>query len=94
MTLDVRARKVVVDSAGVKTPVPMDDWVEIGVFAPAEEGDEPGKPLYLQKHGVRSAKQTITVTVPRRPARAGIDPNHLLIDWETHDNINEVRVKN
>ena len=33
----VQARKVVVDSAGVETPMPMDDWVEVGVFVPAEE---------------------------------------------------------
>ena len=33
----VQARKVVVDSAGVETPMPMDDWVEVGVFVPGEE---------------------------------------------------------
>ena len=32
VTLDVRARKVVVDSAGVETEVPMNEWVEIGIF--------------------------------------------------------------
>ena len=32
VTLDVRARKVVVDEAGVETEVPMDDWLEVGVF--------------------------------------------------------------
>ena len=90
VTLDVRARKVVVDSEGVETPVPMDDWVEIGVFAPAEEGAELGEPLYIQKHHIRSTEQTITVTVPREPARAGIDPYHLL-GWEAGDHIGEVR---
>jgi hypothetical protein len=67
----VQARKVV-DSAGVETPVPMDDWVEVGVFVPAEEGEELGKPLYVQMHRIRSTEQTITVTVPRKPAHAGI----------------------
>ena len=70
VTLDVRARKVVVDEAGVETEVPMDDWMEVGVF---DEGEP-----YLQKHRIRSGKQTITVTVPRKPTRAGIDPRHLL----------------
>jgi ABC-2 type transport system permease protein len=32
----VQARKKVCDSAGVETEVPMDEWVEIGVFAPGE----------------------------------------------------------
>ncbi len=75
MTLDVRARKVVVDSAGVETELPMNDWVEIGVFAPAGEGEESGRPLYVQMHRIRSGEQTVTVTVPRKPARTGIDPD-------------------
>jgi len=32
VTLDVQARKVVVDETGIETEVPMDDWVEVGVF--------------------------------------------------------------
>jgi hypothetical protein len=93
VTLDVQARKAVVDSEGVENELPMDDWVEIGVFAPAEDGNGSGEPLYLQRHRIRSGKQTITVTVPREPTRAGIDPYHLLIDLEMHDNIEEVKAK-
>jgi ABC-2 type transport system permease protein len=83
VTLDVRTRKVVVDEAGVETELPMDDWVEVGVY-----GD--GEP-YLQKHRLRSGKQAITVTVPQKPARAGIDPRNLLVDWETVDNVKRVK---
>jgi hypothetical protein len=94
VTLDVRARKVVVDEAGIETKVPMDDWVEIGIFARPEKGDALSKPLYVQKHRISSGGQTITVTVPRQPAQAGIDPYHLLIDWETDDNLHTVKVQN
>jgi len=45
----------------------------------------------LQMHRVRAGEQTITVTVPREPARAGIDPHYLLIDLATDDNVAEVR---
>jgi hypothetical protein len=93
VTLDVRARKVVVDEVGVETEVPMDEWVQIGVFGPAEEGEEVGKPLYVQKHRIRSGAQRITVPVPTRPARAGIDPRYLLIDLEMGDNIEEVKLE-
>jgi hypothetical protein len=86
VTLDVDARKRVIDEAGVETVLPMDDWVEIGVFA----GDER---VYLEKHRIQSGKQTISVTVPSRPTRAGIDPRLLLIDWATEDNVGQVRVK-
>lgn len=38
-----------------------------------------------------SGEQTIMVTVQSKPARAGIDPYHLLIDWEADDNITKVK---
>ncbi len=91
MTLDVVAKKVRADSVGNETEVPMDDLVEIGVFAPGE-GDGLGEPLYLQRHRIRSGKQTIRITVPREPARAGIDPVRKLIDRERDDNVVEVEV--
>jgi ABC-2 type transport system permease protein len=86
VTLDVEARKLVIDEAGVETVLAMDDWVEVGVFA----GDEP---IYLQKHRIRSGKQTITLTLPSRPTRAGIDPRFLLVDLATGDNVDRVTVK-
>jgi hypothetical protein len=92
VTLDVRARKVVVDSAGVETEVPMDEWVEIGVFAPGGAGGELTEPLHVRMHRIRAGRQTITVTVPGRPVLAGIDPYHLL-DWaegEDDDNVEGV----
>jgi hypothetical protein len=64
VTLDVVARKVRADSVGHETETPMDDLVEIGVFAPGT-GDSLGAPLYLQRHRVRSGRQTIRITVPR-----------------------------
>jgi hypothetical protein len=85
VTLDVRARKVVVDEAGVETEVPMDDLVEVGVFAAAGDGG-PGVPPYLRMHRVRSGEQRITLTVPWEPAQAGIDPRNLLTDVEPDDN--------
>jgi len=69
------------------------DGIEVGVFAPAEKGEEPGKPPYLQKHRIRSGQQTITVTLPRKPTSAGIDPNYLLIDLKTDDNIKNVKIE-
>jgi aminopeptidase N len=89
VTLDVDARKVVADSAGVETEMPMRELVEIGIFAPASLGEILGKPLHVQKHRIRSGRQTITVVVPHKPARGGIDPYNLL-DWEEGDNIEPI----
>jgi len=94
VTLRLRARKVTVDPAGVETEVPMDEWIPVGVFAPTvEQGADFGETLYLRSHRIRSGRQTITVTVPRRPSDAGIDPYLLLIDTERFDNVEKVRIE-
>jgi ABC-type transport system involved in multi-copper enzyme maturation permease subunit len=81
VTLDVRARKVVVDSAGVETEVPMNELVEVGVY------DTTATPLFLEKRRIHAGTQTITITVPRPATRAGIDPNYLLMDLDPDDNV-------
>ncbi len=85
VTLDVRARKLVVDGAGAQTEAPMNDWVQIGVYGE-------GRP-YMTLHRVRSSEQTITLTVPGKPSRAGIDPENLLPEVDTEDNTREVEIK-
>ena len=91
VTLEVDAHKVVADSAGKETEVAIGEMVEIGIFAPASPGEILGKPLYVQKHRVRTGAQRITITVSERPARGGIDPYNLL-DWEEGDNIEAIEV--
>jgi ABC-2 type transport system permease protein len=92
VTLEMEARKVVADSAGIEREMPMNEWVEIGIFATAEPREVLGKPLYVRKHRILSGRQTITVTVPQKPARGGIDPYNLL-DWEEGDNIEQVKTE-
>jgi ABC-type transport system involved in multi-copper enzyme maturation permease subunit len=93
VTLELQTRKVVVDPAGNETVIPMDEWMEIGVFAPTGSGSDFGKTLYLRKHRIHSGQQTITLTVPTRPADAGVDPCHLLIDTEPFDNVEKVKIE-
>lgn len=92
VTLDVVAKKVRADSVGREIETPMNDFVDIGVFAPGT-GDGLGAPLYLKRHRIRSGKQTIRVTVPREPARAGIDPWRKLIDRQREDNMADVETR-
>jgi ABC-2 type transport system permease protein len=90
VTLDVEARKLRADGIGRETEAPMNDLVEIGVFAAAKDGEE-GEPLYLQKHRIRSGRQRVTVVVKGEPASAGIDPHLLLIDRNWADNVRPVK---
>jgi hypothetical protein len=71
----------------------MDDIIEVGLWAPSAGGDWPRRPFYLQKHRIRSGKQSITVTVSQKPNLAGIDPRFLMVDLLPENNIQEVGFK-
>jgi hypothetical protein len=87
-TLYIDASKARADSIGRQTPVPMDDLVELGVFTEAtDSAGGLGEAMYLKQHRIRSGKQAITVTVPGRPALAGIDPYRKFIERERNDNV-------
>lgn len=92
VTLKVRTYKQAVDKIGVVTELPINDWIEIGVFGIAVK-NKLAKPLYLQKHHITSTEQIITVTVSEQPTQAGIDPYYLLVDWEMNDNVKDVEAK-
>jgi ABC-type transport system involved in multi-copper enzyme maturation permease subunit len=88
--LFVDASKARADSVGNKTPVAMDDLVEVGVFGePGAKGDL----LYLKQHRIRSGKQVVEITVRGKPIRAGIDPHRKVIEREREDNVVAVSSK-
>ncbi len=91
VALEVEARKLRADSVGNETPVPMNDFIDIGVFGIAPRGQREGPLLYLEKHRLTEGPQTIEVEVADRPGRAGIDPLNKLIDRQATDNVVEVR---
>ena len=87
----VQAEKVVADSLGSETADTLRTPLAIGVFAEdAEVGAEEQTTLYLQKHDIDGRRDTISVTVDEKPARAGIDPFVTLIDRDTGDNMTGV----
>jgi hypothetical protein len=85
VTLEVMAQKVRADAIGRETPTPMNDLVEVGVFAPGKDD-----PFYVTRQRIHSGKQTIRIIVPQEPALAGVDPYRKLIERERGDNMVEV----
>lgn len=82
VTIDIDVAKMRSDSLGAETPVAVNDWIDIGVFA----DNEMTEPLYLHKHRLTEGATSVTVIVDGEPVRAGVDPWHKLIDRETGDN--------
>jgi len=85
VSLKFESRKLWAGEQGEETEVALDDPVDIGVF------DEDGEPLYLESRRLDGSTSEVTITVGAKPARAGIDPYHKLID--RHPDDNEVAVE-
>ena len=95
LTLDLRASKLVVDETGAEQVQPLEEWVEIGVYPGAAKKQENrqvivGTPMYLEKHRITRATETISVVVPSAPGHVGVDPRSLLIDVKPRDNFVDV----
>jgi aminopeptidase N len=89
--LTLEAKKVRADGQGVETPVKLDDWIDVGVFAEEKKGGKTEeKPLYFKKHRITQPKTQVRVTVDALPVRAGIDPYNKLVDRDSDDNRKKV----
>jgi len=65
----------------VEQQLPLADTIEFGV------DDRDGNPLLRERHIVRGRDQVHTFIVDAQPGRAGIDPDHKLIDKKLTDNM-------
>ena len=96
VALTVEAKKLRADGQGVETEVPLDDWIEIGVFGEAEaggagrDGGAEGSVLHLEKRRLTEPRSTFELVVDAEPSEAGIDPYNKLIDRNSDDNRTKV----
>jgi ABC-type transport system involved in multi-copper enzyme maturation permease subunit len=90
LDLYLSSKKLRADSVGAETPIPMRDWVDVGVYTRPARGqtspDKDGISIYLAKQLIHDGAQQITLTLPRLPSRAGVDPLHKLISRLTAEN--------
>lgn len=64
--------------------LPLEDWIDVGVFGVDEDGKE--TVLYLKKHKITEIENLVSITVDEKPVSAGIDPYNKLIDTDSNDN--------
>ncbi|HZY81353.1 MAG TPA: M1 family aminopeptidase [Cyclobacteriaceae bacterium] len=81
VTITTSTQKLQVDSTGREVVVPINDWIDVGVYG------EDGKIVYLKKHKFSRQKNTLTIITRSRPTRVGIDPLYKLIDHHWNDNV-------
>lgn len=78
LSLEVEGRRRPLQS------LPLQDWIDVGVFGVDEDGRE--TVLYLQKHRFEDIESKLTITVDSEPVSVGIDPYNKLIDTISDDN--------
>ncbi|MFT4666513.1 MAG: ABC-2 type transport system permease protein [Ulvibacter sp.] len=88
LKLDILADKFRVDSLGIESRIAINDWIDIGVYGLAENGEE--ELIYLEKHKISALRAEIEIVVDRKPTKSGIDPLNKLMDKKVEDNVVEV----
>lgn len=91
--LEIQCQKLRADSLGHEEAIPLDDWIDIGVFAKPEEGKKRGETLLLERHRITEPIQTFDLIVNEAPYEAGVDPNFYLIDRMPEDNLKRVKME-
>ncbi|MFT4198877.1 MAG: M1 family aminopeptidase [Pseudoxanthomonas sp.] len=87
VTLKLHSAMQSADGKGKVADEPVDEWVDIGVFARAPSGKEDDeKVLYLHKQHITAADTTLKLVVDEAPYEAGIDPYNKLVDTDSDDN--------
>jgi ABC-2 type transport system permease protein len=84
VSLKLSTEKLRADSAGIESNIPIQDWIDIGVYGKSKAGKD--SLIYLKKHKFTTKDNEIKILVKDKPRKAGIDPLHKLIDRHSDDN--------
>jgi aminopeptidase N len=90
--LVLNAKKLKGDSLGNMTEVPINDYVDVGIFGAHIAGQKLGARLLVQKVHITQPVTTLDFVVDSLPTQAGIDPYNILIDRTPEDNVTRVKV--
>jgi ABC-2 type transport system permease protein len=85
VSLEINCKKALADSVGREKDIPLNDWIDIGVYGRGK--DDKDSLIYLSKHLINKEKMKFDIFVSSVPLKAGIDPLHKLIDRDTEDNV-------
>jgi len=82
--LSIDATKYRLNDTGIEHTIPMNDWVDIGIYAKDKNGEE--KRIYLKKHKITGISE-LEISIAQKPSKAGIDPMNKLIDRDIGNNL-------
>jgi ABC-2 type transport system permease protein len=89
-TIKVTSDKMLADSSGREKNIPINDIIDVGVFAKPVGDKTYGKMLTSKRVRINKKENTFTFVTKEIPYEAGIDPNCYLIDKVVSDNVKKV----
>ena len=90
VTLKTTSEKFRSSALGKETPIPIADYIDIGVFAKPENDKNLGKVLVYKRVKINQKDNTYTFRTKTVPYEAGIDPYNYLIDRIPDDNLKKM----
>lgn len=93
VTIATISEKFRSDSLGKQTEVPLNDFIDIGIFAETKNKKVLGEALVYERRRITDKENTFTFRVKEKPQQAGIDPYNYLIDRLPEDNVKRVTEK-
>ena len=95
VTVEIEAHKMVADGKGQETEAPLDEALDVGVFAAEPGSREFGAKsvLLFERRAVKTGPQTMAFVVDEEPKFAGVDPYNKRIDRNSDDNVTAVEKK-
>jgi len=92
VTMTFTCEKNHADTLGRETPIPMNDWINIGLLAEEKSDKEEGAIIVQERLRLKSGENSITLRSTELPVKAMIDPMHLFFDRVPDDNGKSVEV--
>ncbi|MEI6059938.1 MAG: M1 family aminopeptidase [Bacteroidota bacterium] len=90
ITFTTTSEKFRADSLGKETPLPVADYIDVGVFAEPANKKNLGKALVYKRLKITKKDNTFTFRTKEKPYQAGIDPYNYMIDRLPEDNLRKV----
>ena len=92
VSMTVEARKLYADAQGAETTAPLNETMEVGLFAaePGQGAFDQKDVVLLERRPIRTGTQTFRFVADREPGFAGVDAYNRWIDRDSNDNVKAV----
>ncbi|WP_040669943.1 M1 family aminopeptidase [Nitritalea halalkaliphila] len=87
VSFTTESKKFRSDSLGKETPIPLADFIDVGVFGFTDNKNLLGEPLVYERLKLTQEENSFTFRVREKPQFVGIDPYNYLIDRVPGDNV-------